>query len=142
MSNPTMSATTRRAVLSGVLAVGAIGAAMASAAAPSLAAAPDPIFDLIEAHRTAWARIADAHEKHDEGTLSKEAFTSEIEARWSELVDAKNQLLKTPPATLVGARAIIEYLIEWDKENDPETSYEYLSTLLRSPIFAQEEARS
>jgi hypothetical protein len=40
-------------------------------------------------------------------------------------------LLKTPPATLIGARAIIEYLIEWDKECEPETSYEYLSTLLR-----------
>jgi hypothetical protein len=55
---------------------------------------------------------------------------------------SKNELLKTPPGTLVGARAIIEYLIEWDKECDPETSYEYLSTLLRSPIFAQEEART
>ena len=142
MSNPTMSATTRRAVLSGVLAVGATGAAMASAAVPSLGPTPDPIFDLIEAHRTAWARIADAHENLDEGTLSKEAFTFEIEARWSELGDAKNQLLKTPPATLVGARAIIEYLIEWDKECDPEMSYEYLSTLLRSPIFAREEART
>jgi hypothetical protein len=31
-------------------------------------------------------------------------------------------LLKTAPATLVGARAIIEYLIEWDKECDPEMS--------------------
>jgi hypothetical protein len=105
------------------------------------APAPDPIFDLIEAHRKAWARIVDAHENL-EGALSKEAFTFEIEARWSELGDTKNKLLKTPPATLVGARAIIEYLIEWDKENDPETSYEYLSTLLRSPIFAKAEARS
>jgi hypothetical protein len=99
------------------------------------APAPDPIFDLIEAHRKAWARIVDAHENL-EGALSKEAFTFEIKARGSKVDDAKNELLKTPPATLVGARAIIEYLIEWDKENDPETSYEYLSTLLRSPIFA------
>ena len=128
-------ATNRRAILGAVLAAGAIGAAMASAAVPSFGPVPDPIFDLIEAHRTAWARIADAHENL-EGTLSKEAFTFEIEARWSELGDAKKKLLKTPPATLVGARAIIEYLIEWDKECDPETSYEYLSTLLRSPIFA------
>jgi hypothetical protein len=51
-------------------------------------------------------------------------------------------LIKTPPATLVGARAIIEYLIEWDKDCDPEMSYEYLSTLLRSPIFAGKEARA
>jgi hypothetical protein len=141
MSNPTMSATTRRAVLSGVLAVGATGAAMASAAVPSLGPTPDPIFDLIEAHRTAWARIAAAYDNL-RGALSEDEFASEIEGRDGEFDDAKNKLLKTSPATLVGARAIIEYLIEWDKECDPEMSYEYLSTLLRSPIFAREEARS
>jgi hypothetical protein len=134
-------ATTRRAILGGVLAVGAIGAAMASAAVPSLGPAPDPIFDLIEAHRTAWARIAAAYDNL-QGASPEDELTSEIEARDSELDDAKNKLLKTPPATLVGARAIIEYLIEWEKECDPEMSYEYLSTLLRSPIFASEEARS
>jgi hypothetical protein len=101
----------------------------------------EPIFDFIEAHRKAWARIVDAHENL-KGALSEEAFTFEIKARDSKVADAKNELLKTPPATLAGARAIIEYLIEWDKDCDPETSYEYLSTLLRSPIFAQEEARS
>ena len=100
--------------------------------------APDPIFDLLEAHRKAWARIADAHENL-EGALSKEAFTLEIKARGSKIDDAKNELLKTPPATLAGARAIIEYLIEWDKDSEPETSYEYLSTLLRSPIFTVAE---
>ena len=68
-------ATTRRAALCGVLAFGAIGAAMASAAVPSLEPAPDPIFDLIEAHRTAWALIVGAHEN-----LSEDEFTSEIEA--------------------------------------------------------------
>ena len=106
-----------------------------ASAVPSFGPVPDPIFDLIEAHRTAWARIADAY-GNLQGALSEGEFTSEIEARDSEFDDAKNKLLKTPPATLIGARAIIEYLIEWDKENDPETSYEYLSTLLRSPIFA------
>ena len=115
--------------------VGARLAVPRSRRRPSITPAPDPIFDLIEAHRKAWARIVDAHENL-EGTLSKEAFTFEIKARGSKVDDAKNELLKTPPQTLVGARAIIEYLIEWDKENDPETSYEYLSTLLRSPIFA------
>jgi hypothetical protein len=105
------------------------------------APAPDPIFDLIEAHRKAWARIVDANENL-EAALSKDAFTVEIKARDREYDAAKDKLLKTPPATLGGARAIIEFLIDWDKENDPETSYEYLSTLLRSPIFAEEEART
>ena len=91
MSNPTMSATTRRAVLSGVLAVGATGAAMASAAVPSLGPAPDPIFDLIEAHRTAWARIAAAYDNL-RGALSEDEFASEIEGRDGEFDDAK----KTP----------------------------------------------
>ena len=111
------------------------------AAVPSLGSAPDPIFNVIEAHRKAWARIVDADENL-RGTLSEDEFTSEIKARDRELDDAKNKLLKTPPATLLGAQAIIEYLIEWDKECEPETSYEYLSTFLRSPIFAQEEART
>jgi hypothetical protein len=103
-----------------------------------LAKAADPIFDLIEAHRTAWARIVDA-QKNLQSALSKDAFTVEIEARGREVDDAWDKLLKTPPATPGGARAIIEYLIEWDKESDPETSYKYLSTLLLSPIFAEEE---
>jgi hypothetical protein len=106
----------------------------------AIAAPVDPIFDVIEAHRKAWARIVDAHENLKDA-LSKEAFTFEIKARGSKVDHAKNELLKTPPATLVGARAIIEYLIEWDKECDPETSYKYLSTLRRSPIFADTDAR-
>jgi hypothetical protein len=120
--------------------VRALAAEFKAALQAITAPADDPIFELIEAHRKAWARIVDAHENL-KGALSEEAFTFEIKARDSKVADAKNELLKTPPATLAGARAIIEYLIEWDKDCDPETSYEYLSTLLRSPMFAQEEAR-
>jgi hypothetical protein len=99
---------------------------------------PDPIFNSIEAHRTAWARIAEAHENL-EGLSSKDAFTLEIKARGREADDAKKGLLKTPPATPRGAQAIIKYLIDWDKDCEPNTSYEYLSTLLVSPIFALAE---
>ena len=55
------------------------------------ASAPDPIFDLIEAHRKAWARIVDAHENL-EGALSKEAFTFEIKARGSKVDNAKARM--------------------------------------------------
>lgn len=110
-------------------------------ASASLASAPDPIFDLIEAHRTAWARIADA-QANLEATLPKNEFTTEVAARDREFDDAANKLFETPPATPSGARAIIGYLIEWDKEHDPETSYKYLQTLLRSPMLTSEEARA
>ena len=52
------------------------------------------------------------------------------------------ELLETPPTTLAGARAAIAWLVEYDEPNIPETSGAYLRTLIRSPIFAQEEARS
>ena len=55
---------------------------------------------------------------------------------------AKVELLKTPPTTLVGARAAIAWLVEYDEPNVPKTSGEYMRTLSRSPIFAQEEALS
>jgi hypothetical protein len=45
------------------------------------------------------------------------------------------KLLETPPTTISGTRAIIEYLVAWDGGNVPEDSGEYLQTLLHSPIF-------
>ena len=71
--------------------------------------------------------------------------TSEIEARRRESDDeifGAEKLFETPPPTLAGARAIIEYLITWDTDCDPEDSFNYPTTLLRSPIFAAEEART
>jgi hypothetical protein len=55
---------------------------------------------------------------------------------------AKAELLETPPTTLAGARAAIAWLVEYDEPNIPETSGEYMRTLIRSPMFAQEEART
>jgi hypothetical protein len=55
---------------------------------------------------------------------------------------AKVELLKTPPTTLAGARAAIAWLVKYDEPNVPKTSGEYMRTLSRSPIFAQEEALS
>ena len=66
--------------------------------------APDPILDPIEAYRTAWARVVDAHENL-QAALSKDAFESELKARDREGEDAKNKILKAPPATLAGAQA-------------------------------------
>jgi hypothetical protein len=98
----------------------------------------DPIFDLIEAHSQAWAQYfySDAIEKWERGR----GVTPEIEAAHDNLdqalCDAMAKLRGTPPTTLAGAWAIIEYLIEWDRDCVPKNSGEYLPTLLRSPIFS------
>jgi hypothetical protein len=54
---------------------------------------------------------------------------------------AKAELFETPPTTLAGARAAIAWLVEYDEPNVPKTS-QYMRTLIRSPIFAREEART
>jgi hypothetical protein len=45
---------------------------------------------------------------------------------------AMAKLMKTPPTTLAGMRAIIQYLVDWVNDS----GYYYLPTLLRSPILA------
>jgi hypothetical protein len=96
----------------------------------SLAGSPDPIFALIEAHREAWALIADIF---TEDTAEDPVLRGKLE-RVAEA--AHDRLLKAPPTTLAGARAVIKYLIEFDEPNIPFESYGYLQTLLESPIFA------
>jgi hypothetical protein len=44
--------------------------------------------------------------------------------------------MKAPPTTRAGARAVIEHLVEWDKDGSMETSGQYLATLLRCPVLA------
>jgi hypothetical protein len=44
--------------------------------------------------------------------------------------------MKIPPTTRAGTRAVIEHLIEWEKDGARETSGAYLATLLRSPALA------
>jgi hypothetical protein len=44
--------------------------------------------------------------------------------------------------TLAAATAAIAWLVEFDKPNVPKTSGEYMRTLIRSPIFTREEART
>jgi hypothetical protein len=43
--------------------------------------------------------------------------------------------MKTPPTTRAGARAVIEHLVDWDRDGTMETG-RYLATLLRSPLLA------
>ena len=96
----------------------------------------DPVLDLVAKVRTAWDRL---------GKVIKETKRCEgpvVDEVHGVLHAAKAELLETPPTTLAGARAAIAWLVEYDERNIPETSGAYLRTLIRSPIFAQEEARA
>jgi hypothetical protein len=46
---------------------------------------------------------------------------------------ALDAIMKTPPTSVAGARTVVEYLVEWDKGSG---DYDYLPTLLRSPLLA------
>ena len=126
-------ATVRRAVLGAVLAAGAAAAAVLpaarGAATPALSVEPDPVLALAAKARAAWNRLGEVLIEDDEGERCDEA---------DRLFHAAHaQLLATPPTTLAGARAVIAWLVEYDEPNVPETSGEYLRTLIRSPIFAR-----
>jgi hypothetical protein len=54
---------------------------------------------------------------------------------------ALEEIMKIPPTTRAGARAVIEHLVEWDKDGSIETG-RYLATLLRSPILTPKEERT
>ena len=96
----------------------------------------DPVLAIIAKLRAAWHRLGEVIEETQrcEGPLFDDVNRT-LEA-------AKAELLETPPTTLSGAREAIAWLVEYDEPNIPETSGEYMRTLIRSPIFAQGEALS
>jgi hypothetical protein len=96
----------------------------------------DPVLAIVAKLRATSHRLGKVIEetKQCEGPLVDEVH--------GVLDAAKAELLETPPTTLGGARAAIARLVEYDETNIPETSGEYMRTLIRSPIFAREEART
>ena len=99
-------------------------AAEAAAPIPSTAATeePDAIFGLIGAHKAVWAQFMELDER-DHETFEEGGQAADV---------AMDELMNTPPTTLAGIRAIIQYLVEWDNDS----GYYYLPTLLRSPLLA------
>jgi hypothetical protein len=80
-----------------------------------------PILGLIAAHKAAWARLLKLEDRTDDYEMLEEA---------GRAVDAAiDRLTKTPPPTVAGMRAVMEYLVEVDGHMD------YLPTLLRSSIL-------
>ena len=94
----------------------------------------DPVLAIVAEVRAAWNRLGEVLNENDEG--ERYAGANRV------LAAAQAKLLETPPTTLAGASAAIAWLVEYDEPNVPETSGKYLRTLSRSPIFAQEEART
>jgi hypothetical protein len=103
----------RRGLLLGALTAGA--AASVAAISPITAAdPPDPVFALLEAHKAAW-RIR---------------LTTTIRLRrLAEPWTLPSTRSPTPPTTVAGMRAVMEYLVGLDGHMD------YLPTLLRSSIL-------
>jgi hypothetical protein len=101
-----------------------------------LGADADPVLAIVAKLRAAWRRLGKVIE---ETNLCEGPLFDEVQRL---LNAAKAELLETPPTTLAGARAAIAWLVEYDEPNIPETSGEYMRTLIRSPIFAREEARA
>lgn len=93
---------------------------MAAIPAIDAPAEPDPVFALIEAHKAAWARFDAIEDVSDEAAF--EAAGHAGDATLAELA-------ATPPTTIAGMRAVLEYLVELDGHSD------YLPTLLRSSIL-------
>jgi hypothetical protein len=81
----------------------------------------DPIFELVAAHKAAWATLMELDD-HDQETFEEGERVADA---------AMYELMNTPPKTLAGMRFIIQYLVDWDNT----AGYYYLPTLLRSPLL-------
>jgi hypothetical protein len=145
-------ATNRRAVLGAVLAASAAAAAALPAVAiAGVACSPHPeaeLFAAIERHRAAFAAFVDTCGPTDtvlaaqQGREVTQADEDACDDALAAEKDALSELKATAPLTLAGMRAAIQYFVGFDEGCVPEDSGEYMATLLRSPIFAQEEART
>ena len=140
---------TRRAALSGALAAipALAGAAIVATPSLALAANPDPIFAAIEWHREAW-RIFDATcGLTDNVVADREGreVTPDDEAAYEAANDAEEAALanmcETPPQTVAGMRAAIEYFVKFDTGCMPDASGAFLATLLKSPVLATKAGR-
>src|ERR1700684_168831 len=113
----------RRRLLLGVLTA---GAAATVAAIPAIAAPaePDPVFALMEAHKAAWARLLE---------LDNDC-SFEAENAAGAVVDAAlDAIMRTPPSTPPGMRAVLQHIVELDNDGSGwEMGGKYLPTLLRS----------
>ena len=126
----------RRVALAGALAAFPAIAGAASLVAPPAAA--DPIFVAIERHKTAWTAFVETVDLLN--NVEGEQEGSEEEIRYMEANAAANDALEaflaTPPMTLAGLRAALEYVVEVDGGCMLDNGGRIAETLLRSPALA------
>jgi hypothetical protein len=98
----------------------------------------NPIFAALERHRAAWDAVLATADPADEVLAWQEGRTvSEADEAANDAENAaKEALMNTTPLTLAGVKAAIAHFVAWDEGCIPETSGEYMSTLLRSPVFS------
>jgi len=134
----------RRAALGALAGVPAVTIlpAIARASLPTdtaIAVSPiDPVFAAIARHKAAWAAFLETVDPLD-NVEGEQAGTKE-ELAYMEATTAADEALEaflaTPPTTLAGLRAALEYVIEIDSGRLPDNSGRIAATLLRSPVFA------
>ena len=128
----------RRAVLAGALAAFPAVAGAASLAASPAAAAADPIFAAIERHKTAWTAFVETVDLLNSVEGEQEGSDEEIRCMEANAAanDALEAFLATPPMTLAGLRAALEYVVEVDGGCMLDNGGRIAETLLRSPALA------
>ena len=132
----------RRAALGFIIAAGAMLAAPRIAKAADMEA--DPVFAAIEHYRAARERFGDAVNITDEVLARQQGrvITAADEAEYRTASDAEVSgfltVLSTPPQTKAGARAMREYVSQFDLDMEIGEAAlpALLGALLRSPLIA------
>src|SRR5438132_221512 len=100
--------------------------------AAALTIAPDPIFDLIERHRGAYAAAGPAYAAYDApeylDVVNDEKLDATIDALHEKMIEAQIELASTEPRTLAGVVAVTRYVIEGMNED-----YEVVDDLYGDP---------
>jgi hypothetical protein len=108
------------------------------AEAARVAAPVDPVFAAIERHRAAWAEFAETVGPLESVEGEQEGSKEDLAYRAANAAadEAFEEFLATPPTTLAGLRAALEYVVEVDSGCLPDNGGRIAETFLRSPLFA------
>ena len=106
-----------------------------------------PIFPVIERHLVTWRAVEalvptiDAVAAERQGREVTQADRDAFERARTLEDRTLEDLLATPPTTFAGMRAAIEYLSGFEDGYLSESARPFLTTLLKSPLFANLESK-